>query len=58
MPNFPIDRTRLKESMKDNLQINLWKINNNAFDYGFNIVNSKVILTVHKNKIHVVAIFN
>ncbi|HPX77954.1 MAG TPA: indolepyruvate oxidoreductase subunit beta [Methanobacterium sp.] len=41
VPNFPIDRTELKESMKDNLPDKSLEINNNAFDYGFNIVNSK-----------------
>lgn len=41
VPNFPIDRTGLKASMADNLPDKSLEINYNAFDYGFNIVNSK-----------------
>ncbi|MEN6592854.1 MAG: indolepyruvate oxidoreductase subunit beta [Methanobacterium sp.] len=41
VPNFPVDKTSLQESMKDNLPAKSLEINYKAFNRGFDIVNSK-----------------
>lgn len=41
VPNFPVERTLLKESMEDNLPEKSLEINYKAFNKGFDIVNSK-----------------
>lgn len=41
VPDFPMDKSSLQESMKDNLPIKSLEINYKAFNNGFDIVNSK-----------------
>jgi len=41
VPDFPVEKTLLKESMEDNLPEKSLEINYKAFNRGFDIVNSK-----------------
>lgn len=41
VPDFPLGKTLIQESMKDNLPSKSLEINYNAFNRGFDIVNSK-----------------